>query len=136
VVAHSNEIGTQGSIVEPAPVLPKAVESLLQLRPVQVAEAQQPLPYTVAVYRGTSSGNKPAPVERITFESNKSPKILEVTFGTPTRASATMKPSRDRTSPPPAAKPPAGNNETPPDFPSDEDVDVTEDNQKSQTGGE
>jgi Flp pilus assembly protein CpaB len=134
MVAHSSEIGAQGTIAEPAPVLPKAVETLL--RPVQVAEAPQPLPHTVAVYRGTSLGNKPAPVERITFESNKSPKILEVTFGSPTRASATMNSSRGRTSPSPAANSPAGHNETPPDSPSDEDVDVTEDSQKSQTGGE
>lgn len=136
VVAHSSEIGTQGTIADPPPVLPKVVEKLLQPRPVQVAEAPQQVPYTVAVYRGTSLGNKPAPVERITFESNKSPKILEVTFGSPTRASATMKLPRERASSPPAANSPAGHNETPQDFPSNEDVDVTEDNHKSQTGGE
>jgi pilus assembly protein CpaB len=135
VVAYSSEIGTQGTIVEPAPVLPKAVEAAFQPRPVQVAEAPQPLPHTVAVYRGTSLGNQPAPVERITFESNKSPKILEVTFGPPTRASATMSLPRGRTHTPPAT-PPAANNETPPDFPSSEDFDVTEDSHKSQTGGE
>ncbi len=60
-----------------------------------VASAHRPVqedvePHPVLVFHGTTRGNQPMQVERITFEGPKSPKIIEVGQGAPTRASATM----------------------------------------------
>jgi len=137
-VAHSSAMGAHAAAGEAPPVTPpKAKELPPAPRPALVAEAPQPMPHTVVVYRGTNAGNQAATaIERITFESAKSEKILEVSVGNPTRASGTMSPLRRPVNTPPAATQSPANNQTRSDFPSDEDYDVTEDNEKSQTGGE
>ncbi len=59
-----------------------------QPRPEQLIEPEVELPYRVIVYHGVAGEQAAKRVERITFEHERSSKIVDVKFGPPTRAAA------------------------------------------------
>ena len=60
-------------------------------QPSYVPPLPEPEPHAVLVFHGSAVGDKPAALEWITFEDADSSKIIAVTKGLPTRASATMR---------------------------------------------
>lgn len=76
-------------------------------QPAPVVEPARPNPHTVLVFRGMATAGKPAPTERITFESKTSPTIIDVGMGAPTGSGSIMRGSRRPANSAPAPAPPA-----------------------------
>jgi Flp pilus assembly protein CpaB len=93
--AYGSEImnATRTASAEPAPPAPAPPPPPQVTR--RVPAPPEPEPHPVLVFRGSMT-NQAKSVERITFESAHSARILEMSQGGPTRASAMMSGVKDR----------------------------------------
>ena len=97
----SRRIGERNPDKDAKPSLMEALAGVLSgpakptpVTPDSLVDADPELPHAVLVYRGSTLQKTPATIEQITFENAESPKILEVSPGPPSRASAMMRPPR------------------------------------------
>jgi len=92
-VAYGSEIMTSLKTPDPIPQVAVATPTRPAVRRPQTAP--EPEPHGVLVFHGTTT-NQPPSIERITFESAQSSKIVAMAQGGPTRAAGMFSGAKDR----------------------------------------